>query len=94
MRQALLKEVPKRKEWPHFSGEGQYDHMKSIRGIEMIKEYFELPERFVAENSTPCLPNKLIDGLSNQQNHMNTKVVLGAKPKLLINKPIMLGDLK
>ncbi|MBW0580241.1 hypothetical protein O181_119956 [Austropuccinia psidii MF-1] len=27
MGQALLKEVPKLKEWPHFSGEGKYDHM-------------------------------------------------------------------
>ncbi|MBW0514443.1 hypothetical protein O181_054158 [Austropuccinia psidii MF-1] len=27
MGQALLKEVPKLKEWPHFSGEGEYDHM-------------------------------------------------------------------
>ncbi|MBW0520911.1 hypothetical protein O181_060626 [Austropuccinia psidii MF-1] len=31
MVQALLKEVPKLKEWPHFSGEGEYDHMEFIR---------------------------------------------------------------
>ncbi|MBW0570228.1 hypothetical protein O181_109943 [Austropuccinia psidii MF-1] len=41
MGQALLKEVPKLKEWPHFSGEGEYDHMEFIRGIDMIKEDFE-----------------------------------------------------
>ncbi|MBW0553267.1 hypothetical protein O181_092982 [Austropuccinia psidii MF-1] len=45
MGQALLKEVPKLKEWPHFNGEGEYDHMEFIRGINMIKEDFELPER-------------------------------------------------
>ncbi|MBW0568027.1 hypothetical protein O181_107742, partial [Austropuccinia psidii MF-1] len=45
--QALLKEVPKLKEWPHFSGEGEYDHMEFIRGIDMIKEDFELPDRLV-----------------------------------------------
>ncbi|MBW0582099.1 hypothetical protein O181_121814 [Austropuccinia psidii MF-1] len=45
--QALLKEVPKRKEWPHFNGEGEYDHMEFIRGIEIIKEDFELPDRLV-----------------------------------------------
>ncbi|MBW0512517.1 hypothetical protein O181_052232 [Austropuccinia psidii MF-1] len=45
--QALLKEVQKLKEWPHFSGEGEYDHMEFIRGIDMIKEDFELPERLV-----------------------------------------------
>ncbi|MBW0518398.1 hypothetical protein O181_058113 [Austropuccinia psidii MF-1] len=37
MGQALLKEVPKLKEWPHFSGEGEYDHMELFRGIDMIK---------------------------------------------------------
>ncbi|MBW0563662.1 hypothetical protein O181_103377 [Austropuccinia psidii MF-1] len=38
MGQALLKEVPKLKEWHYFSGEGEYDHMEFIRGIDMIKE--------------------------------------------------------
>ncbi|MBW0512483.1 hypothetical protein O181_052198 [Austropuccinia psidii MF-1] len=47
MGQELLKEVPKLKEWPHFSGEGEYEHMELIRGIEMIKQYFELPDRLV-----------------------------------------------
>ncbi|MBW0562930.1 hypothetical protein O181_102645 [Austropuccinia psidii MF-1] len=49
MGQALLEEVPKLKEWPHFSGEREYDHMEFIRGIEMIKEDFELPEKLVTE---------------------------------------------
>ncbi|MBW0528001.1 hypothetical protein O181_067716 [Austropuccinia psidii MF-1] len=31
MGQALPKEIPKLKEWPHFSGEGEYDHMEFIR---------------------------------------------------------------
>ncbi|MBW0483332.1 hypothetical protein O181_023047 [Austropuccinia psidii MF-1] len=47
MGQAPLKEVPKLKEWPNFSGEGEYYHMEFIRGIDMIKEYFELPDRLV-----------------------------------------------
>ncbi|MBW0509155.1 hypothetical protein O181_048870 [Austropuccinia psidii MF-1] len=45
--QALLKEVPKPKEWAHFSGEGEYDHMELITVIDMIKEDFDLPEIFV-----------------------------------------------
>ncbi|MBW0581451.1 hypothetical protein O181_121166 [Austropuccinia psidii MF-1] len=45
--QDLLKEVPKLKEWPYFSGEEEYDHMEFIRGIDMIKEEFELPDRLV-----------------------------------------------
>ncbi|MBW0533091.1 hypothetical protein O181_072806 [Austropuccinia psidii MF-1] len=47
MGQALLKEVPKLEEWPHFSGEGEYDHMEFIRGIYMIKEDFELTDILV-----------------------------------------------
>ncbi|MBW0549171.1 hypothetical protein O181_088886 [Austropuccinia psidii MF-1] len=47
MGQELLKEVPKLKEWPHFNGEGEYDHMNFIRGIGMIKEDFELQHRLV-----------------------------------------------
>ncbi|MBW0583201.1 hypothetical protein O181_122916 [Austropuccinia psidii MF-1] len=47
MGQALLKEVPKLKEWPDFNGEEEYDHMEFIRGIDMIKEDFELPDRLV-----------------------------------------------
>ncbi|MBW0559650.1 hypothetical protein O181_099365 [Austropuccinia psidii MF-1] len=47
MGQALLKEVPKLKKRPHFSGEGKYDHLEFIRGIYMIKEDFGLPDRLV-----------------------------------------------
>ncbi|MBW0574867.1 hypothetical protein O181_114582 [Austropuccinia psidii MF-1] len=45
--QALLKEVPKLKEWPHFSGGGDDDYMEFIRSIYMIKEDLELPDRLV-----------------------------------------------
>ncbi|MBW0493940.1 hypothetical protein O181_033655 [Austropuccinia psidii MF-1] len=47
MGQALLKEVPKLKEWPHFSGDVEYDYMEFIRGIIMIKEDFKLPDILV-----------------------------------------------
>ncbi|MBW0510405.1 hypothetical protein O181_050120 [Austropuccinia psidii MF-1] len=47
MGQALLKEEPKLTEWPHLSGEGEYDHMEFIRGIDMIIEDFELPQRLI-----------------------------------------------
>ncbi|MBW0588840.1 hypothetical protein O181_128555 [Austropuccinia psidii MF-1] len=47
MCQAFLKEVPKLKECPHFSRKGGYDHMEFNRGIEMIEEDFELPDRLV-----------------------------------------------
>ncbi|MBW0487197.1 hypothetical protein O181_026912 [Austropuccinia psidii MF-1] len=49
MGQALSKEIPKLKEWPHFSGEGEYHNMDFIRGIVIIREDFELPDRLVTE---------------------------------------------
>ncbi|MBW0504868.1 hypothetical protein O181_044583 [Austropuccinia psidii MF-1] len=49
MGQELLKEVPKLKEWPQFSGEGEYDHMELIRGIEMIKKDMKIPERLLRQ---------------------------------------------
>ncbi|MBW0484479.1 hypothetical protein O181_024194 [Austropuccinia psidii MF-1] len=43
MGQAPLKEGLKLKEWPHFSGEGEYDHMELIRAhrwyIKLRKAY-------------------------------------------------------
>ncbi|MBW0500949.1 hypothetical protein O181_040664 [Austropuccinia psidii MF-1] len=51
MCQALLKEVPKVKEWTHFSGEGEYDHMESIRGIYKVKEDLKLTDRLVTARS-------------------------------------------
>ncbi|MBW0481996.1 hypothetical protein O181_021711 [Austropuccinia psidii MF-1] len=47
MGQALLKEVPKLKEWPHFSGEEKDANEEFIKGIDMIKEDFELPDILV-----------------------------------------------
>ncbi|MBW0514380.1 hypothetical protein O181_054095 [Austropuccinia psidii MF-1] len=49
--QELPKEVPKLKELRHFSGKGEYDHMEFIRGIDIIKEDFELPDRLVTARS-------------------------------------------
>ncbi|MBW0502331.1 hypothetical protein O181_042046 [Austropuccinia psidii MF-1] len=62
MGKALLKGVPKAKEWPHLSNEGEYDNMEFIRGIDMIKEDFELPEKLVTPDLTPCLADQPTDG--------------------------------
>ncbi|MBW0531139.1 hypothetical protein O181_070854 [Austropuccinia psidii MF-1] len=43
----LVQEIPKLKQWPHFSGEGEYYYMEFIRGIYMIEEDLELPDRLV-----------------------------------------------
>ncbi|MBW0590177.1 hypothetical protein O181_129892 [Austropuccinia psidii MF-1] len=55
MGQALLKEVPILKEWPHFSGEGEYDLMEFIRGVDIIKEDFELSDRLGTERFNTLL---------------------------------------
>ncbi|MBW0583868.1 hypothetical protein O181_123583 [Austropuccinia psidii MF-1] len=36
--QVLIKEAPQLKEWPTFTGEGEYDHMSFIKTIDMLQE--------------------------------------------------------
>jgi len=35
-------EVPRIKDWPKFTGEGEYDHLEFVRTIDLLKEDFEL----------------------------------------------------
>ncbi|MBW0483537.1 hypothetical protein O181_023252 [Austropuccinia psidii MF-1] len=93
MGKELLKEVPKLEEWPHSSGQGEYDHVEFIRGIDMIKEDFELPGSFVTEIFNTLFTTSAHRWYINDR-HMDTKVCLGGKPKLSTNGPIMLGDLR
>ncbi|MBW0482624.1 hypothetical protein O181_022339 [Austropuccinia psidii MF-1] len=58
MGQGLLKEVPNVKEWLHFICEGEYYHTEFIRGIEIIEEDFELPERLVTEICKKLFPKE------------------------------------
>ncbi|MBW0477045.1 hypothetical protein O181_016760 [Austropuccinia psidii MF-1] len=37
--QVLMKEAPQLKEWPTFTGEGEYDHMSFIKTIDMLQDY-------------------------------------------------------
>ncbi|MBW0510252.1 hypothetical protein O181_049967 [Austropuccinia psidii MF-1] len=74
MGQALLKEVPKLKEPPHFSGEGEYEHMEFIRGLEMIKEDFELPDRLLTarlKNLFPKLAHRCYIKLRHTHGHQS-----------------------
>ncbi|MBW0517858.1 hypothetical protein O181_057573 [Austropuccinia psidii MF-1] len=45
--QALMKEVPQLKEWPTFTGEGKYDHMSFIKTIDMLQEYYAIPDKLI-----------------------------------------------
>ncbi|MBW0469677.1 hypothetical protein O181_009392 [Austropuccinia psidii MF-1] len=90
MGKALLKEVPKLKAWPHFSGEGEYEHMEFIRGIDMIKEDFVLPERFVTERFEKSSHRWYIK-LRQANRHQSWT---WWQTHIISNGPMMLGDLK
>ncbi|MBW0560925.1 hypothetical protein O181_100640 [Austropuccinia psidii MF-1] len=45
--QILMKEAPKLKECPTFTGEGEYDHMSFIKTIEMLQEYYPIPDELI-----------------------------------------------
>ncbi|MBW0561309.1 hypothetical protein O181_101024 [Austropuccinia psidii MF-1] len=38
------KYIPKLEEFPTFSGEGEYNHIELIRTIDMLQEYFHIPD--------------------------------------------------
>ncbi|MBW0592754.1 hypothetical protein O181_132469 [Austropuccinia psidii MF-1] len=46
-KQVLIKEAPQLKEWPTFTGEGEYDHMSFINIIEMLEEYYAIQDEFI-----------------------------------------------
>ncbi|MBW0548049.1 hypothetical protein O181_087764 [Austropuccinia psidii MF-1] len=90
MGQTLLKEVPKLKEWPHVSGEEEYDHMEFIRGIDMIKEDFELPYRLVTATFNTLFTRSAHRWyIKLRQAHGHQKW-FGGNPKLSKNGPMML----
>ncbi|MBW0473040.1 hypothetical protein O181_012755 [Austropuccinia psidii MF-1] len=44
------KDVPKLENWPTFSGEGEYNHIDFIKTIDMLKEYFHIPDEILVGN--------------------------------------------
>ncbi|MBW0512877.1 hypothetical protein O181_052592 [Austropuccinia psidii MF-1] len=45
--QVLMKEAPQLKEWPTFTGEGEYDHMSFVTTIDMLQEDYAIPDEFI-----------------------------------------------
>ncbi|MBW0573802.1 hypothetical protein O181_113517 [Austropuccinia psidii MF-1] len=45
--QVLMKEAPEWKEWPTFTGEGEYDHMSFIKTINMLQEDYAIPDELI-----------------------------------------------
>ncbi|MBW0593562.1 hypothetical protein O181_133277 [Austropuccinia psidii MF-1] len=51
--QVLIKEAPQSKEWPTFTGEGEYDHMSFIKTIDMLQEEHAIPEELITSRFHP-----------------------------------------
>ncbi|MBW0537178.1 hypothetical protein O181_076893 [Austropuccinia psidii MF-1] len=45
--QVLMKEAPQLKEWPTFTGEGEYGHMSFIKTIDMLQEDYAIPDYLI-----------------------------------------------
>ncbi|MBW0555323.1 hypothetical protein O181_095038 [Austropuccinia psidii MF-1] len=45
--QVLIKEAHQLKEWPTFTGEGEYDHMSFIKTIEMLQDDYAIPDELI-----------------------------------------------
>ncbi|MBW0503617.1 hypothetical protein O181_043332 [Austropuccinia psidii MF-1] len=45
--QVLMKEASQLKEWPKFTGEGEYDHMLCIKTIDMLQEYYAISDKLI-----------------------------------------------
>ncbi|MBW0509900.1 hypothetical protein O181_049615 [Austropuccinia psidii MF-1] len=43
----LMKEAPQLKEWPTFTGGGEYDHMSYIKAIDMLQEDYAIPDELI-----------------------------------------------
>ncbi|MBW0526503.1 hypothetical protein O181_066218 [Austropuccinia psidii MF-1] len=93
MGQELLKEVPKLKEWPHFSGEGEYDHMEFIRAIDIITEDFELPDRLVTAIFNPLFTRTSHRWYIKSRQAHGHQSWTWWKPQIIKYGPMMLGDL-
>ncbi|MBW0495623.1 hypothetical protein O181_035338 [Austropuccinia psidii MF-1] len=45
--QVLVEEPLQLKEWPTFTGEEDYDHMSFIKAIDMLQEYYAIPDELI-----------------------------------------------
>ncbi|MBW0570430.1 hypothetical protein O181_110145 [Austropuccinia psidii MF-1] len=45
--QVLMQKAHQLKEWPTFTGEGEYDHMSFIKTIDMLQEDYAIPDELI-----------------------------------------------
>ncbi|MBW0548040.1 hypothetical protein O181_087755 [Austropuccinia psidii MF-1] len=91
---ALLKGVLKLKEWPQFSGEGEYDHMEFIRGIDMFEEDFELPDRLLSARLNTLFTRSAHRCYIKLRQANGKQSWTWWKTQIIKNGPMMLGVLK
>ncbi|MBW0461793.1 hypothetical protein O181_001508 [Austropuccinia psidii MF-1] len=46
-KQLLMKGAPQLKDFPAFTGEGRYDHMSFVNKIDMLQEYYTIPDELI-----------------------------------------------
>ncbi|MBW0576060.1 hypothetical protein O181_115775 [Austropuccinia psidii MF-1] len=45
--QVLMKKAPQLKEWPTFTGEGEYGHMSLIKTIDILQKDYAIPDELI-----------------------------------------------
>ncbi|MBW0580769.1 hypothetical protein O181_120484 [Austropuccinia psidii MF-1] len=46
-KKVLMNETPQLREWPTFTGEGEYDHMSFIKTIDILQEDYSIPDELI-----------------------------------------------
>ncbi|MBW0569816.1 hypothetical protein O181_109531 [Austropuccinia psidii MF-1] len=52
-----MKEAAQLKEWPTFTGEGEYDHISFIGTINMLEEDYAIPDELITARLHPLFEN-------------------------------------
>ncbi|MBW0591063.1 hypothetical protein O181_130778 [Austropuccinia psidii MF-1] len=79
--QVLMKEAPQLKEWPTFTGEGEYDHMSFIKTIEMLQEDYSIPDELITARLHSLFENLQKDGIMAYNKQMAKIPGLGGNKK-------------
>ncbi|MBW0547772.1 hypothetical protein O181_087487 [Austropuccinia psidii MF-1] len=61
--QVLMKEAPQLKQWPIFTGEGEYDHISFIKTTDMLQENYAIPDELINARLHSLFEKSAIDGI-------------------------------
>ncbi|MBW0528240.1 hypothetical protein O181_067955 [Austropuccinia psidii MF-1] len=74
------KDIPKLEEFPTFSGEGEYNHIEFMRTIDMLQEYFHIPDEIIV-GKVIFLSNVQRNGIARGDKIMETIIGIGGNLK-------------